>query len=187
MSVLWYYIVHVHLNIFWFDFFLQDANYMKYARLFRCSNEKGYFSVSEKCADFCQVGYFLISFCLLTQSLNQNLKALNFVRIGKDIFFLFNCFDRCVIDARPACFVGWPGWRWRDDSGQWRTSLPVGRQENQWRGNQARLQERTGNCLLTKSVIKSNQIYTQGNKLIKDLYMRIFKNAGIYATLCIQV
>lgn len=27
---------------------------MKYARLFRCSNEKGYFSVSEKCADFCQ-------------------------------------------------------------------------------------------------------------------------------------
>lgn len=62
---------------------------MKYARLFRCSNEKGYFSVSEKCADFCQVGHFLIRFCLLTQSLNQNLKALNFVRIVKDIFFSF--------------------------------------------------------------------------------------------------
>ena len=32
-----------------------DADFMNYARLFRCSNEKGYFSVSEKCADFCQV------------------------------------------------------------------------------------------------------------------------------------
>ncbi|KAK3582011.1 hypothetical protein CHS0354_039677 [Potamilus streckersoni] len=31
-----------------------DASYMQYARLFRCSNEKGYFIVSEKCADFCQ-------------------------------------------------------------------------------------------------------------------------------------
>ncbi|KAK7501988.1 hypothetical protein BaRGS_00006740 [Batillaria attramentaria] len=31
-----------------------DAEFMKYVRLFRCSNEKGYFSVSEKCADFCQ-------------------------------------------------------------------------------------------------------------------------------------
>ena len=24
------------------------------ARLFRCSNEKGFFAVTEKCADFCQ-------------------------------------------------------------------------------------------------------------------------------------
>lgn len=32
----------------------QDADFMRYTRLFRCSNEKGYFSVSEKCADFCQ-------------------------------------------------------------------------------------------------------------------------------------
>jgi hypothetical protein len=31
-----------------------DNSYMEYARLFRCSNEKGYFTVSEKCADFCQ-------------------------------------------------------------------------------------------------------------------------------------
>merc|ERR1711981_1543134 len=31
-----------------------DANYMDYSRLFRCSNEKGYFTVSEKCSDFCQ-------------------------------------------------------------------------------------------------------------------------------------
>ncbi|XP_011494712.1 PREDICTED: protein flightless-1 [Ceratosolen solmsi marchali] len=31
-----------------------DAEYMKYTRLFRCSNEKGYFTISEKCTDFCQ-------------------------------------------------------------------------------------------------------------------------------------
>ncbi|KAK3911726.1 Protein flightless-1 [Frankliniella fusca] len=31
-----------------------DAEFMKYTRLFRCSNEKGYFTVSEKCSDFCQ-------------------------------------------------------------------------------------------------------------------------------------
>jgi len=31
-----------------------DAGYMGYTRLFRCSNEKGYFTVSEKCSDFCQ-------------------------------------------------------------------------------------------------------------------------------------
>lgn len=27
---------------------------MEYSRLFRCSNEKGYFTVVEKCSDFCQ-------------------------------------------------------------------------------------------------------------------------------------
>lgn len=32
-----------------------DAGFMQYTRLFRCSNEKGYFIVSEKCSDFCQV------------------------------------------------------------------------------------------------------------------------------------
>ncbi|KAK0089106.1 hypothetical protein PV325_009137 [Microctonus aethiopoides] len=31
-----------------------DADYMNYTRLFRCSNEKGYFVISEKCTDFCQ-------------------------------------------------------------------------------------------------------------------------------------
>lgn len=31
-----------------------DAEFMNYTRLFRCSNEKGYFTVSEKCSDFCQ-------------------------------------------------------------------------------------------------------------------------------------
>ncbi|XP_041364511.1 protein flightless-1 homolog isoform X2 [Gigantopelta aegis] len=32
----------------------KDADFMEVCRLFRCSNEKGYFTVSEKCADFCQ-------------------------------------------------------------------------------------------------------------------------------------
>lgn len=31
-----------------------DAEYMNFTRLFRCSNEKGYFTVAEKCSDFCQ-------------------------------------------------------------------------------------------------------------------------------------
>ncbi|XP_073956996.1 FLII actin remodeling protein [Choristoneura fumiferana] len=31
-----------------------DADFLNYTRLFRCSNEKGYFIVSEKCTDFCQ-------------------------------------------------------------------------------------------------------------------------------------
>ncbi|KPP68916.1 protein flightless-1-like [Scleropages formosus] len=46
-------------NFFWVGIgsqkpYDEDADYMKYARLFRCSNEKGFFSVSEKCSDFCQ-------------------------------------------------------------------------------------------------------------------------------------
>ena len=36
-----------------------DAEYMNYTRLFRCSNEKGYFVISEKCTDFCQVSFLL--------------------------------------------------------------------------------------------------------------------------------
>jgi hypothetical protein len=31
-----------------------NADFMNYTRLFRCTNEKGYFSVSEKTVDFCQ-------------------------------------------------------------------------------------------------------------------------------------
>lgn len=31
-----------------------EANFMQFSRLFRCSNEKGYFTVAEKCSDFCQ-------------------------------------------------------------------------------------------------------------------------------------
>ncbi|KRX42887.1 Protein flightless-1 -like protein [Trichinella murrelli] len=31
-----------------------NANFMRYSRLFRCTNEKGYFVVSEKTIDFCQ-------------------------------------------------------------------------------------------------------------------------------------
>ncbi|XP_062999669.1 protein flightless-1 homolog [Elgaria multicarinata webbii] len=46
-------------NFFWVGIGAQksydgDADYMKHSRLFRCSNEKGYFAVSEKCSDFCQ-------------------------------------------------------------------------------------------------------------------------------------
>ncbi|KAL3116089.1 hypothetical protein niasHT_007389 [Heterodera trifolii] len=32
----------------------RDADFMNYTRLFRCTNDKGYFSVSEKTVDFCQ-------------------------------------------------------------------------------------------------------------------------------------
>ncbi|XP_014398336.1 PREDICTED: protein flightless-1 homolog isoform X3 [Myotis brandtii] len=46
-------------NFFWVGLGTQkpyddDAEYMKHTRLFRCSNEKGYFAVTEKCSDFCQ-------------------------------------------------------------------------------------------------------------------------------------
>jgi len=46
-------------NFFWVGIggvkqYEQDCSFMHYHRLFRCSNEKGYFTVSEKCADFCQ-------------------------------------------------------------------------------------------------------------------------------------
>ncbi|XP_013412224.1 protein flightless-1 homolog isoform X3 [Lingula anatina] len=46
-------------NFFWVGIggkkpYEKTAEFMKYARLFRCSNEKGYFTVSEKCSDFCQ-------------------------------------------------------------------------------------------------------------------------------------
>uniref|UniRef100_A0A914W203 Gelsolin-like domain-containing protein n=1 Tax=Plectus sambesii TaxID=2011161 RepID=A0A914W203_9BILA len=32
----------------------KDADFMQYSRLFRCTNEKGFFCVSEKTVDFCQ-------------------------------------------------------------------------------------------------------------------------------------
>uniref|UniRef100_A0A1I7X8R3 Gelsolin-like domain-containing protein n=1 Tax=Heterorhabditis bacteriophora TaxID=37862 RepID=A0A1I7X8R3_HETBA len=32
----------------------EDASFFRYTRLFRCTNEKGYFAVSEKTVDFCQ-------------------------------------------------------------------------------------------------------------------------------------
>lgn len=31
-----------------------DCSFIEYSRLFRCSNDKGYFTISEKCTDFCQ-------------------------------------------------------------------------------------------------------------------------------------
>lgn len=36
----------------------KEADFMNYTRLFRCTNDKGYFSVSEKTVDFCQVYCF---------------------------------------------------------------------------------------------------------------------------------
>ena len=47
-------------NFFWVGLggrksYDSEADFMQHARLFRCSNEKGYFTVSEKCSDFCQV------------------------------------------------------------------------------------------------------------------------------------
>ena len=50
-------------NFFWVGLggkksYDSDAEFMQHARLFRCSNEKGYFTVSEKCSDFCQVSHF---------------------------------------------------------------------------------------------------------------------------------
>ncbi|KAF7288043.1 hypothetical protein GWI33_000097 [Rhynchophorus ferrugineus] len=46
-------------NFFWLGLggkkaYDRNATFMDYTRLFRCSNEKGYFIVSEKCSDFCQ-------------------------------------------------------------------------------------------------------------------------------------
>jgi hypothetical protein len=36
----------------------KSAEYMEYMRLFRCSNDRGYFAITEKCIDFCQVPLF---------------------------------------------------------------------------------------------------------------------------------
>ncbi|KAK7571791.1 hypothetical protein V9T40_014263 [Parthenolecanium corni] len=46
-------------NFFWVALggqkpYEESANFMNFTRLFRCSNERGYFTVSEKCTDFCQ-------------------------------------------------------------------------------------------------------------------------------------
>merc|ERR1711992_348683 len=46
-------------NFFWAGLvdkknYEKEADFMSFTRLFRCSNEKGYFTVSEKCSDFCQ-------------------------------------------------------------------------------------------------------------------------------------
>ncbi|CRL07521.1 CLUMA_CG020486, isoform A [Clunio marinus] len=46
-------------NFFWVGLngekpYDKDAEFMNFTRLFRCSNEKGYFTVAEKCSDFCQ-------------------------------------------------------------------------------------------------------------------------------------
>lgn len=35
-----------------------SGDFLQYTRLFRCTNEKGYFAVSEKTVDFCQVSLY---------------------------------------------------------------------------------------------------------------------------------
>ena len=57
-------------NFFWVGLggkktYDSEADFMDHARLFRCSNEKGYFTVSEKCSDFCQVRYIMIHLIIL--------------------------------------------------------------------------------------------------------------------------
>jgi len=47
------------VNFFWVGLgerkaYDTQADFLDHARLFRCSNERGYFAVSEKCSDFCQ-------------------------------------------------------------------------------------------------------------------------------------
>lgn len=37
-----------------------SGEFLNYARLFRCTNEKGYFAVSEKTVDFCQVSQCIL-------------------------------------------------------------------------------------------------------------------------------
>ena len=52
---------------------LQNADFMKYSRLFRCSNDKGFFAVSEKCSDFCQVRVALDVHCNFRHSCNYHM------------------------------------------------------------------------------------------------------------------
>ena len=47
-------------NFFWVGLgekkpYDKQANFLNHVRLFRCSNDRGFFAVSEKCSDFCQV------------------------------------------------------------------------------------------------------------------------------------
>lgn len=80
-------------------FFFQDANYMKYARLFRCSNEKGYFSVSEKCADFCQVRFLFTYQSKTAKTLNLNAVILwlyNVIRMMRTVCTSIKIQDKVV-------------------------------------------------------------------------------------------
>lgn len=139
------YIVHNNVllsackMLFNLKFFLQDANYMKYARLFRCSNEKGYFSVSEKCADFCQVRFSFTFQCNRVKL--PRLSMLNdFIVINRMLSVVITiCFLQLFIS-----FSGWSSGRWRDDSWQWRAGIPVGGPKDKWCRNQASIQKCTG-------------------------------------------
>jgi len=78
-------------NVFWLALggrkeYAKDADFMNYTRLFRCSNEKGYFTVSEKCSDFCQVSVYTNKqlFCVILQT---------YYRTRKDVmmFVVYSC------------------------------------------------------------------------------------------------
>ena len=60
-------------NFFWIGLggkktYDSEADFMDHARLFRCSNEKGYFTVSEKCSDFCQVRHYYTFIILMPRN-----------------------------------------------------------------------------------------------------------------------
>ena len=84
-----------------------EADFMQHTRLFRCTNEKGYFSVSEKTVDFCQVQISSIPF--LSQSYLSILAILNLfsnaVCPGRLSFgslgFIFKiCFRQVILGIR---------------------------------------------------------------------------------------
>ena len=80
-------------NFFWLALggrkeYDKDADFMNYTRLFRCSNEKGYFTVSEKCSDFCQVSvYTNVQFFLIL--INNQLDAQFLLYIFISILYMF--------------------------------------------------------------------------------------------------
>lgn len=69
---------------------------MKSSRLFRCSNEKGYFAVSEKCSDFCQV-------CRSAYIYMRTTYWFFFVFFA--IFSALNCVQSTNPRNCPTCFV----------------------------------------------------------------------------------
>lgn len=76
---------------------------MNFARLFRCSNDKGYFTVSEKCSDFCQVSnshalstrkvkVILICMMVYLRSANTALHMLTYF----EVFIIFSREERLI-------------------------------------------------------------------------------------------
>lgn len=57
---------------------------MKYVRLFRCLNEKGYFLVLEKCVDFCQVRFLFIYQSKIVKIFNLNVGNFMVIQCNKN-------------------------------------------------------------------------------------------------------